>query len=164
MNKKEEKTAEISKREKRYLAVKVGLKEGLHGDSVLALVLLEGGVDDGDVVLNLLARGLDAVVEGEGELGAIGEVGGKDGQGQEDGQDRVGPERELEDRDEDKGSSEDDGSEVEVVEGLEASNLDGEVGVLDAGIVGLLPGCAWLDRGGHLFFVMRGKGGRRGDG
>lgn len=48
---------------------------------------------------------------------------------------------------------------MDVVEGLEASNLDGEVRVLDAGVVGLLPGCAWFDRGGHLFLRRGEEGG-----
>jgi len=136
----------------RYLAVKVSLEEGLHGDTVLALVLLERGVDDGQVILNLLARGLDTVVDGQGELRAMGEVGGKDGEGQEDDQEGERPEGPLEEGDDQEGGTQDDSGQVEVVEGLEASDLDGEIGVLDAGVVGLFPGCAWLDCGGHLFF------------
>jgi len=128
-----------------YLSVKVGLEEGLHGDSVGALVLLEGRIDDVQVILDLLAGSLDAVVERQRELGSIGEVGSKDGQSKTNDQKRERPERQLKQGDNHEWSTEDDSGEMEIVEGLESSDLDREIRVLDAWVGGLLPACAGLD-------------------
>ena len=151
------------------LALKVRVVEDLHGDLLLAKVLcLEFGVLDGDVFLDVTARKLDLLVLAGAVHAHRGPVRDGDGDTEKNDKEDVCLEAAMaEDRQsalDEPWDAEDEGGEVEVVEGAVALCEADEGRVLDGGCVCLCDG-----EGGHVHAGRRdgaghGGGGGGGDG